>query len=640
MSLFNRQFSFFCLVLCIAILLISCSSHSEGGDFSALLDEVDSFVAMGESDSALDLLKDLEKNAYSSAEYLGVYKRYRNLGETTKAEKILKKSVKKIKDSEELNAVYSVFLLRSGNENKALKFAKKLSNGKYAGIYAETFLKKAINSELSADEIFSNSKKHKNQPNLEDNYLQSRFYDERFCPIYQDAARSSKNPTWLWNAASIFMIQGQNAKAQKLYPDTLASLRDSLFWGKIFFDSESYSDSLEALSSYSDFSDGKTYRDFSYLVEHQALLADVLYILGEDAESENTRSRILDAVEKQEKYLSLNSSSSILPLLYVNSVQYAQNRENVQLRYDRLQELLTLFPTYTSGLASYAEFALDTMRLPPEDKLKLQLRAVGLRTQSMEAYDAIPKVSVEDALQRIENALQDEKTPALIVLREELLSELNKTDENSVKVARIWEILEQNEIGSSLYPSEIMRYCITVLLNCGFFDDAKTLFDRHIVASYNNLVSEGEEFNIFDHIDSLLLWECEFAGFFALKSGRYNEGQKIYNYILDKYSGRNPIFSVSGQNEVISNALVNLGTFYAGCGQRGIAQDYFSKAIGRLVDGQFKAEVLYRSGEASFYQREYRSAMRSLQYALVLNPTHNKSKRLLRQVQAELNKND
>ena len=110
-----------------AVLVCSCSSHSEGSSFISVLDSVDAAVSQNSAEDALKSLKKLEKKAYASYEYLGIVKRYFFLGETKSAERVLKKSLKRNPKNPELSAVYANFLLRENRLEEAFQicFQKK-----------------------------------------------------------------------------------------------------------------------------------------------------------------------------------------------------------------------------------------------------------------------------------------------------------------------------------------------------------------------------------------------------------------------------------------------------------------------------------------------------------------------------------
>mgnify|MGYP002734756465 FL=1 len=151
-----------------AVLVCSCSSHSEGSSFTSALDSVDAAVSQNSVEDALKSLKKLEKKAYASYEFLGIAKRYFFLGEAKLAERVLKKSLKKNPKNPELSAVYANFLLRKNRLEEAFQISLCLKDSRYSSIYAECVLKKALvaieNGEPVLESAFNSvSQKKKNK---------------------------------------------------------------------------------------------------------------------------------------------------------------------------------------------------------------------------------------------------------------------------------------------------------------------------------------------------------------------------------------------------------------------------------------------------------------------------------------------
>lgn len=101
-----------CAILFSAIFVLAgCSSHSEGAAISTELGFVDILIGQGKTKEAMELLQRTEKLASTPLESMGVYKRYVTLGESGRAEKALKKGLRKHKKDKQLLAVYGNFLL-------------------------------------------------------------------------------------------------------------------------------------------------------------------------------------------------------------------------------------------------------------------------------------------------------------------------------------------------------------------------------------------------------------------------------------------------------------------------------------------------------------------------------------------------
>ena len=139
--------------------------------------------------SAIKELKKVEKRAYDSWSYIGIYKRFILIGEQNLAEKIIKKALKKNKQNQELLAVYTNFLLRQNRLEDAGKYAEKLRNGNYASLYSELVLRES-------------------QKQVTDQGAYAFYQNEDFYQIYLDAYKGSKNPIWLRNCAVYNLTQG------------------------------------------------------------------------------------------------------------------------------------------------------------------------------------------------------------------------------------------------------------------------------------------------------------------------------------------------------------------------------------------------------------------------------------------------
>ena len=619
----------------LSCLVLSCTTHSEGGSITSLLDMADQSISIGDTRQALAYLNQASKQASSTLDRLGVFKRYETLGDSKLAEKTLKTAIKKDKSSQELVAVYSNFLLNQGRTKDAMKKAKSLSGTKYGSIYAEAVFRRVINEHLSANEVFGGRAKKEDKEWKKDfSRFNEVFYDSRFIPVYEDAFRGTKKSKWNWNAAVIDMRAGNYGSASSKYPQTLEDAKDSLFWALVLFDCGRYAESLDALSAHS-----PDFNDLNTSLEFMALKSDNQYILGLDTEAEQSRSEILSHVRGNEDKI---KSSVILPTLYVNSALYSRTTEDHVTEYDRLHDLVTRFPEYRPGLAAYGEFAIQQMRRPPDDKMTAHIRASGLATTKMEKENTIPKITLQDAINLIQAAQEKIQSADLIVLQEILEAEAADIVEPAKRAARVWPLLEKNEQGTSLYPAEIVHYAIVTLLESNYVEEARDLFTRYENASRQQTddskkkkKKKASTFVPWDHPEELSLWENEISAWFCVNDGRFDRAIPIYQYIIDTYSDRSPVMNSTGQNEAVVNSYINMGNIYAGTKQGHVAIEYLNKASSRAIDAFIKAEILYRMGKESYYLHDFHSATRSLQYAIKLNPSHNKARFILQQVQEE-----
>lgn len=569
------------------IFLASCSSRSEGSSLVTRLELVDSMVASGSAQDAMKELKRLEKKAYSSYERLGIYRRYVHLGEAERAEKYMLKSLRKLQGNPELSAVYSNFLLHDNRLDEALEFSECLSSTEYSGIYAECVLRKALSEGMPEES----------------------FYGERFIDIYNQAWRTSREPRWLVNSASLLMMRGDSHGARSLYPGRASSEKDILFWGTVFYDSASYAESEAILQN-------------GVSLESRALLCDSLFLLDFEDECHAVRTEILDAVMNSgsaEDGSAVPGGISVLPLFYVNSALYEKRGENVQAEFLLAGDAVNEFPLYEPALALYAECALETLGRPGEDKVYSLIRKAGLKTLGMERNDMRPAVLIQDARNRIRLAIEAVHDPEIIVLNERLEDMLDKDSEKLQRTSRVWKLLERNQTGPAEYPEEIVRYCVLTLLQNDAHEDAGELFRNYILQKY------GADFVWAENPGRMRLWECECAAWFSALGGDSSSCLRLYSYIAETY----------GKSDAVVRALVNLGAVYSAVGNISEALLCLNKASGLSLNAAQKAEILYRLAELQSGTGDDRSAIRSLQYALSLNENHNKARVLLKKIRAK-----
>ena len=672
--------------LILVSLFVSCSSGQKTS-FISKLDEIDVYIAAGNTGDALNQLKKSEKTARSPMDFLGLYRRYLLLGENQKAENILVNSIKKHSSSLELKAVYVHHLLENNRITEALAYSKDLKDSEYASLYAENVIRFAKENHLSADLTFNPPKRLLKGKALKKNQLPSQketdecFYDLRFVPLYASVWNVNHNSLWLKNAASLYMLNGEYAKASVLRPDfkLVNDLSDSYFWGTVLYDSGRYTESLDYLLLKQ-----KDWRENILSVKAMALSADNLYILGEDEQSEELRKRLIEisasvygisvlvdssafdseaeknieadneaAVFQRDDLITserdteenplktseaLKTLDEILPVIYLNSALFEKKSNNITGEYLRLTQLVNLYPFYEPGLASYGQFALETLRRPPEEELLQLLRRSGLRTQKMEENDALPEIQLEDALNRINEALKMQKTPDLVVLKEEMYLETHRDIKKGEKSGRAWKLLEENETGKDLYPPEIMKYVLLTLISTDNEEEAYSCFKKYVQAEHSSTVEElfafeestksaGEKSD--ESSGKPALWEYEACAWFLLKKD-VKKSLSLYEYIISHYGDRTPGTVTAGQNDSVICAMMNAAVIYSGFARYEEADELLVKASGRAADPYVKAEILYRSAELDLTLGNERNAVRSLKYAVSLNPKHNKARLLLK----------
>ncbi|MFA6936836.1 MAG: hypothetical protein WCQ67_01235 [Treponema sp.] len=626
------------LILQAAVFLpciISCSSHSESSSFISALDEIDNYISLDDTEEAVSLLNKISKKTFNSFSTLGVYKRFMTLGEKTLAEKSLIKGLKKQPNNLELTAVYTNFLIRENRIDEALEKSRSLSGTKYSSLYAESVLRACRNRQNDLESVFKKCKKYK-APKKSKPYEGNFFKSENFIQVYVDASNGTNQTEWLRNAACIYMESSRYNEAALLAPEKNSTSKDSLFWGYVFYDAGRYAESLKSLVQNSE----ENFKEIN-VDEIQALKADDYYILGEEQKSQEEREKfqtntenILSQYELEVKNPTktpdLNEKlAELIPIIYINSARYARLQNNTAEEYKILLRLVTAFPNNAPGLSAFGRFALETMLRPEEDSLNLLLRRAGLKTLSMEESDSVPKVNVKNAVERIDSALKNKKNPALVVLRLKLLNSIDTDSTAQEKIAAVWTLLEENEIGKNLYPDEIAQYAVEEFLSLDDDYDAKSLFEKYIQSSYG---TEDKIFIASDNANKLSLWQCECAAWFCLVDGKNSDCQKLYEYIIEKYSGRSPSINSFGENESVVNAYINMASILNTYGNSSKALEYLNNASSRLTEINKKAEVLYRMAKINVEQGDKSRAVRSLKYCLSLKPSMYKAQLLLKKI--------
>ncbi|MCR5762452.1 MAG: hypothetical protein K6G00_03625 [Treponema sp.] len=611
------------------------TSHYEGASISSELDLIDSDIKQGNHAHAIASLRKIEKRSLGIYERIGIYKRYMMLSETKRAERCLIKALRRFPKNLELTALYGNFLLRHDKAEEALSKTEILLDSEYSSVYAEAFLRHARSLQYDADSLFSPKKSifsfltKKNKVSAGQDFEYQLFTDNRFIPIYKAASHSGMS-MWLINAASLLMHSGDYASAADMYvplgensnaANFSPSYHDALFWGIVFYDAGRFAESLSALQS-ADNLDASS--DMASAIELKALESDNYYILDDNKTAQAMRREILEVYSPyMNAFMADNvpALKSILPIMFMNTAIYARDSGDLVEQYDKLYELVNYYPSYGPGLAAFAEYAIESKRRPEEEELDQQLRAAGLRTVAMEERDLIPVVELEDVVSLIDRALEENKVPELIVLKEIVNSEHIKKETRDVKASKVWKLLEENEISACLYPSEIMHYALVVLIKNGDLQNAQRLFWDYLRAAYPD-----------EDMKKMSLWECEMAAYFSAERQEYNAARSYYEHVLDYYSKIIPVTNTAGQNDSLTNSYVNLANIYAGYNKSPQALDLLNKASARVTEKMLKSEILYRIAEECLSMGNEKDALRSLQYSISLNPSNSKARLMIKQL--------
>lgn len=593
---------------------ISCSSRSKGDSFTAILNSIDNCISQGNVSDAMTELKRAQKHSYSSFERIAVYKRYKILGENELARKVIERAYKSLPENNEICAVYADILISENDYTLAASVAKNLADTPYSSVLAEAVLSEAFYTEFSS---------------AGEDEKKLVFQEERFVPVYLNAWNGSKDSRWIMNAAAVYLKRGNFEKAVSLFQDGVNDGRSAVFWAKVFYDSRLFAESLDVLKT-KDISYA-TGADYAEYFEALSLESDLHYLL-EDYKSSALCSKTLTeaAASVPETDESVRSD---LANAYVNLASYAFRENNELKRYEYVSEALEKFPVNERVLACYSDFALDLAAEPPESELIQKLRQVGLKTLSMEKKDSIPAVYAEDALLHITQAAESEKAAgrdfaALSVLAEKLYSYIHESEGPALLLPRVWTFLENSESnakdGTFSYPEPVVRYAVEKLSAAGNEEDAGRIFDGYIYGKYG----AGCDFSDCE------LWEREYAAWFASKNN-VSEAFSLYDAIQSQY-GKPADFAFSPDTrKSVIRSLVNMAAICEDSGEASRALEYLNKASSITPAGTLKAEILYRTACVQYENKQNASAIRSLQYALSLNPSHRKAALYLRKIQSQ-----
>ena len=349
----------------------------------------DILIADNQFSDAVKELKKIEKEVYDSWSYIGVYKRYIRIGEDKRAEKIIKKALKKNSHNQELIAVYSSYLLRHNRIDEAKKLSEELKGTKYGSIYSEAVLRVAKRESLG-------------------NSGYEFFKDSKYYSIYLDAYRGSLNPLWLRNCAVFNLKDGLFENAAALQPASYSDADDAYFWALVLFDSGKYYESIAALeaskSFLTDYPDTVNRNLFKVSeVKQIALESDAYMAVSEIEQSEAKRQELVCKLDNLEKLSP--EDDELLSVIVINSAVYARNQYEDDSCADLLFYAVNRWPDNVAALILYSDFAYNS-NLEREESFEIQnLRENGISSVSMEKYDNRRKIPLSDALYRLEKAM-------------------------------------------------------------------------------------------------------------------------------------------------------------------------------------------------------------------------------------------
>lgn len=623
-----------CVSVLAGLMFVSCQKTDTTPLFMTSMEAVDNYIKIGQTGDALRLLKKSEKNASSPLAKIGLYRRYMILSEKTLAEKVLVKGLKKFRGNNELSAVYGHFLLRAGRTKEAEKISSVLAGTKYGSIYSEAVLK----NRLTEDK-------------LDIGYLLGL----NFASIYYDMYTRTENNAFLRNVALVYMVHGEYAKAAALQPAEFYSYAECMFWAFVQFDAGNFDLCLK---------DVNLIKADASLAEAFALASDAYMKLDESDAAESERNRYISFAE--------DASEKVPAYIAVNSAIWAYKNEKYKKAYDLISDALEENSLYIPALLTYSKFAVEDSKPVVMTDLEKTVRETTLRTQRMKAFDERPKFLMDEAISKLDKAVDSIKASgkqpdgSLLIERASLYLTMNDNMPLNAKTAFLWKELELNELGANLYPEGLVQLTVQKLLSYGLENDARMLFSSYIKSKYLSKKEDEKkddnvvQFDIFggerkpvktvvpesiarlafgDEVSkasaSMNVWEVEYAAYFSLLDGNVLAAKHLFEYVLFETGGVvNRIDS--GKFGSISSlaapsSAVNLAMIYSSSGEKDKALALYGLASGKERDPVVKSSILYRIASIQNDMGDTKNAALTLDYCIALDP-QNANARLLKRM--------
>ena len=553
--------------------------------------------------SAIKELKKVEKRAYDSWSYIGIYKRFILIGEQNLAEKIIKKALKKNKQNQELLAVYTNFLLRQNRLEDAGKYAEKLRNGNYASLYSELVLRES-------------------QKQVTDQGAYAFYQNEDFYQIYLDAYKGSKNPIWLRNCAVYNLTQGLYNQASLLNPPAYADVDDAYFWGLCLYDAGKYNFAIEALEKahkyYSDYDNKKQFKCNE--IQIVALESDAYMAVSDFEQADLVRSCVVNNIDTVFADI---KDDTLLPVIMVNSAIYAKNQMSEDYFADLLFYIVNRWPDYVPALILYSDFAYTSNLEKKEDDEVAALRRAGIKSLEMEKYDSRRKIPLSDALYRIDQSLKRKSDPYLSITKLDLKYKTDPKLSEKDKYRDLWVLLEDNYIEGEIYHTLLVQYALNFLLTTKEYDDAWKLFYKFTTSHGKYDVKRDFWEQFIEQMKYYDLPIVEMAAWFASDLKKTNEAIRIYEYCVYESAGLLEDGLISPL--VSSASCMNLANIYFSIGKKDRALDLYGKIAGREVNNAKRSEIFYRIACIYSALGDIKNALRSSEYASSLYPENERA---------------
>lgn len=592
-----KRFIFtFVLFSLILFCFSSCRMRAEQNSLTSQFDVIDALVMQNQMQSALKELKKVEKRAFDSWTYIGIYKRYVTLGDSVRAEKLLKKALKKNSGNEELLAVYAMFLMREDRFEDCLKVAEKLRGTKYASIYSECILR---DSAEKADGAFTY-------------YTKKEFYQ-----IYLDAYKTSKNPVWLRNCAIFNLLNGDYNLAASLYPAAFLDADDAFFWAEVCYDAGKFYEAIEAVETSKQLMSGYqgvvSFKTSS--IQQTALESDAYMAVSEIESAEAVRRNIvlnLDELKVRK------TEEDLLCNIILNSAIWAGNQGMDEQNADLLFYVVNRWQDCVPAIILYADFAYRSNLEREEDAELAALRKAGITTLEMERYDNRRKIPMSDALYRLDEALKRTNDPYLNIAKLDLRYKTDKSISEKDKNRDLWNMLENSLNEDGKLKGLMVQYALNFLLRTKQYDDAWKLFYDHVtdLSPYDSKRDFWEQF--VEKARGYELSMVEFGAWFAAYQKLADEALRLHEYCAYESAG---MLDEGYLAQTASTTIcMNLGNIYMSLGKKSKALDLYGKAAGRESRNDKRSEIFYRIACIYAAEGDIKNALRSAEYASSLYP--------------------
>lgn len=594
----HKTVTFSLLISFVLFCFLGCSLRAEQKSLTSQFDIIDALISQNQMQSAIKELKKTEKKAYDSWSYIGIYKRYRQIGESVLAEKVISKALKKNSSNVELQAVYTNHLLRQNRISEVEKIAAKLKGTKYASLYSELVLKKSM-TEMKGGNPYA-------------------FYqNENFYQIYKDAYLGSKNQIWARNCAVFDLTHGFYERAASNLPVAFADVDDSYFWALVLYDAGRYLDSLNTLQTSAKYMtdyENKSVFKTSY-IQQVALESDAYMAISDMESAEKSRQDVvlnIDAMNVRQ------NDEPLLTTIMLNSAVWAVNQGYDDQSADLLSYIVQRWPQNVQALILYADFAYRSNLEREESSEIKSLRKAGLSTIEMEKYDNRRKIPLSDAIYRLEEGIKRNNDPYLNIARLDLKYKTDTSMTTKEKYRDLWKLMEDNNTDGEKYKMLLVQYAINFLLNEKEYEEAWNLFYDYVIdnGSYSAKRDFWEQF-----IEQMYAYDLpilEIGAWFAADKKIVTETVRLYEYCVFESSGiLEDGFVAQG---VSTESCMNLADIYISLGKKQKGMDLYGKAAGRESRNAVRSEIFYRLASIYAGDGDIKNALRSAEYALSIYP--------------------